>query len=49
MAVSSFTLAPHLTLGLGIYGIIQIPSTIVEPLIAASIVYVCLENPIVIT
>ena len=42
--VSSFTLAHTLTLGLGIYGIIQIPSTIVEPLIAASIVYVCLEN-----
>ncbi|MCB1763165.1 MAG: HupE/UreJ family protein, partial [Gammaproteobacteria bacterium] len=42
--VSSFTLAHTLTLALGIYGIVQIPATIVEPLIAASIVYVCVEN-----
>ena len=42
--VSSFTLAHTLTLGLGIYGIVQIPAAVVEPLIAASIVYVCVEN-----
>jgi hypothetical protein len=42
--VSSFTLAHTLTLGLGIYGIVQIPPAVVEPLIAASIVYVCVEN-----
>lgn len=42
--VSSFTLAHTLTLGLGIYGVVQMPAAIVEPLIAASIVYVCVEN-----
>lgn len=42
--VSSFTLAHTLTLGLGIYGIVQVPAAVVEPLIAASIVYVCVEN-----
>ena len=42
--VTSFTLAHTLTLALGIYGIVQMPAAIVEPLIAASIVYVCVEN-----
>jgi len=42
--VTSFTLAHTLTLGLGIYGVVQMPASIVEPLIAASIVYVCIEN-----
>lgn len=42
--ISSFTLAHTLTLGLGVYGVVQIPAAIVEPLIAASIVYVCVEN-----
>ncbi len=42
--VTSFTLAHSVTLALGIYGIVSISASIVEPLIAASIVYVCLEN-----
>ncbi|MCB1859696.1 MAG: HupE/UreJ family protein [Gammaproteobacteria bacterium] len=42
--VSAFTLAHTLTLALGIYGVIRISPAVVEPLIAASIVYVCLEN-----
>ena len=42
--ISAFTLAHTITLALGIYGIISLPSNIVEPLIALSIVYVGLEN-----
>jgi hypothetical protein len=42
--VSAFTLAHTITLALGIYGIIELPSVIVEPIIALSIVYVALEN-----
>ncbi len=42
--VTSFTLAHSVTLAMGIYGIVSIPASIVEPLIAASIIYVCLEN-----
>ncbi len=42
--VTSFTLAHSVTLALGVLGIIVIPASIVEPLIAASIVYVCVEN-----
>lgn len=42
--ITTFTLAHSVTLALGIYGIINIPSSIVEPLIAASIVYVAIEN-----
>ena len=42
--VTTFTLAHSVTLALGIYGIINIPAAIVEPLIAASIVYVSIEN-----
>lgn len=42
--VTSFTLAHSVTLALGMLGWIQISPSIVEPLIAASIVYVCLEN-----
>lgn len=42
--VSTFTLAHTITLALGIYGIVELPSTIVEPLIALSIVYVGVEN-----
>ena len=42
--VTSFTLAHTVTLALGIYGIVSVPPSIVEPLIAASIIYVCLEN-----
>jgi hydrogenase/urease accessory protein HupE len=42
--ISSFTVAHSLTLALATFGLVQIPSSIVEPLIAASIVYVGLEN-----
>lgn len=42
--VSTFTLAHSLTLALGVLGIVVVPSWIVEPLIALSIVYVCIEN-----
>ncbi|MBT8456992.1 MAG: HupE/UreJ family protein [Rhodobacteraceae bacterium] len=42
--VSAFTLAHTVTLALGILGIVTIPASIVEPLIAASIVYVGVEN-----
>ncbi|MBI3546468.1 MAG: HupE/UreJ family protein [Gammaproteobacteria bacterium] len=42
--VTSFTVAHTITLGLSIYGIISLSPKIVEPLIAASIVYVAVEN-----
>lgn len=42
--VTSFTIAHSITLGMGLFGIIQISPTIVEPLIAASIVFVAIEN-----
>lgn len=42
--VTAFTLAHSITLGLSIYGVFSLPSTIVEPLIALSIVYVAVEN-----
>jgi hydrogenase/urease accessory protein HupE len=42
--VTAFTLAHSLTLGLTLYGLIALPSSIVEPLIALSIVYVGVEN-----
>ena len=42
--VSAFTIAHSITLGLSLYGLISLPSSIVEPLIALSIVYVAIEN-----
>jgi hydrogenase/urease accessory protein HupE len=42
--VTAFTVAHSITLGLSIYGVVSLPSTIVEPLIALSIVYVAVEN-----
>jgi hydrogenase/urease accessory protein HupE len=42
--ITSFTLAHSLTLALATFNVINIPSRIVEPLIAASIVYVGIEN-----
>lgn len=44
MQVTAFTVAHTLTLGLGTAGYVNIPPAIVEPLIAASIVYVAVEN-----
>jgi len=42
--VTSFTIAHTITLAMGVLGIINISPAIVEPIIAASIVYVCVEN-----
>jgi hypothetical protein len=44
--VSAFTLAHTLTLALSTYGALSLPSRIVEPLIALSIVYVGVENAV---
>lgn len=42
--ITAFTLAHTVTLALGAMGWVAIPGAIVEPLIAASIVYVAVEN-----
>lgn len=42
--VTTFTIAHSITLGLTIYGIVSLPPSIVEPLIALSITYVAVEN-----
>ncbi len=42
--VTMFTVAHTITLGLSMNGVISLPSSIVEPLIALSIAYVGLEN-----
>jgi hypothetical protein len=42
--VSAFTLAHTVTLALGALGWVNVPGSIVEPLIAASIVFVAVEN-----
>ncbi|WP_300030058.1 HupE/UreJ family protein [uncultured Roseobacter sp.] len=42
--VTAFTLAHTVTLALGALGWVNVPGSIVEPLIAASIVYVAIEN-----
>ncbi len=42
--VTAFTLAHSVTLALAALGIVTIPSSIIEPLIAASIVIVAIEN-----
>ncbi|WP_293449462.1 HupE/UreJ family protein [Planktotalea sp.] len=44
LQVTAFTLAHTVTLALGALGIVTIPGSIVEPIIAASIVYVAVEN-----
>lgn len=43
-AITAFTLAHSITLGLAAFGIVSIPAAIVEPAIAASIVFVAVEN-----
>jgi hypothetical protein len=45
--VTAFTLAHSVTLSLAVLGIVTIPDRIIEPLIAASIVWVALENLVV--
>jgi hydrogenase/urease accessory protein HupE len=42
--VTAFTVAHSLTLSLAVLGVVQAPATIVEPIIAASIVFVGVEN-----
>lgn len=42
--VTAFTVAHTVTLALAVYGVVSLPSRVVEPLIAASIVYVAIEN-----
>lgn len=42
--ITSFTIAHSISLALGIFGVITVSPAIVEPLIAVSIVYVCIEN-----
>lgn len=42
--ISAFTIAHSITLGLSLYGVVSLPSAIVEPLIALSIAYVAFEN-----
>lgn len=42
--VTAFTAAHTVTLALAVLGIVTVPASIVEPLIAASIVYVAVEN-----
>lgn len=44
LQASMFTVAHSITLGLAMYGIIHPPGNIIEPLIAASIVFLALEN-----
>ena len=42
--VTAFTVAHSITLSLTAFGIVRIPSAIIEPAIAATIVYVAVEN-----
>lgn len=42
--ISAFTIAHSITLGLALYGVVRLPPAIVEPLIAASIAFVAIEN-----
>ncbi|MEO8066708.1 MAG: HupE/UreJ family protein [Flavobacteriales bacterium] len=44
MQATAFTVAHSVTLGLSLYGVIEPPTRIVEPMIAVSILYVALEN-----
>ena len=41
--VTAFTVAHSVSLALSVYGVVSLPSSVVEPLIAASIVYVAVE------
>jgi hypothetical protein len=44
--ISAFTLAHSITLTLSVLNIVRLPSSVVEPMIAASIVFVALQNVI---
>jgi hypothetical protein len=41
---TAFTVAHSITLGLAMYGLVQPPAAVVEPIIALSILFVALEN-----
>jgi hypothetical protein len=49
MQVSAFTIAHSITLGLSMYGLVSVPPSIVEPLIALSIAYIAIENLLLAT
>ena len=42
--VSAFTLAHTISLALGVFGLVNIPTNIVEPIIALSIAFIAIEN-----
>ena len=42
--VTAFTVAHSITLALSLYGVVSLPASIVEPLIALSIAFVAVEN-----
>lgn len=44
LQATAFTVAHSITLGLGIYNVISPPASIVEPIIALSILFVAVEN-----
>ena len=44
MQATAFTVAHSITLGLAMYGLIQPPSSVIEPIIALSILFVAIEN-----
>ena len=44
LQVTAFTLAHTLTLGMAATGVVQVPASVVEPIIAGSIVVIALEN-----
>ena len=44
LQISAFTLAHSATLALAVLGLVSVPSSIVEPLIAVSIAYIAIEN-----
>ncbi|WP_229725169.1 HupE/UreJ family protein [Hymenobacter baengnokdamensis] len=44
MQATAFTVAHSITLGLAMYGIIKPPGSVVEPIIALSILFVAIEN-----
>lgn len=47
LQVSAFTVAHSITLGLGMYGLVSLPGSVVEPLIALSIAFIAIENIVV--
>ena len=44
LQATAFTVAHSITLGLAMYGLIQPPSAVIEPIIALSILFVAIEN-----